>query len=557
MLRNRFFQKKMKLAWISFTHALKTMPKYGWALLAIIVLGIFLRAYHFHQWLNIGLDQVKDAQRVETVLEGKEPWPQYGPEMSNSGTGGRSKRFRLGPMYYYFEIASAGIFGNRPDSMAYPDLFFSILSIPLFFVFMNRYFSRQISLMLTGLYTISFFSLFFSHAAWNPNSIPFFTLLYLLSLLEFLERRNDTRWIWAISLGIALGVAVQLHAILLVLFPAVAVLAFAYLLKKDPRVWKKILAVFFCVIVLNLGQVRGEISNDFKNTKIFLNSLSKSSRTGLGGQGTMPQNFADDVSCNIEANFYMLTAIGSDECDFSFARIVGASVKDSDFKKLFTLPQISRMLAMLVFSAFGYGLLVFRFRREKNPRKKYFLGLVMLFSLLSFLVVLPIIDAAVRYLMHLTFLPYIFLGILLEILSRKWPKIYSYIAILLFLSIAATNAYALNSLFKNPHIEGRIYLGEMEEMMGYMAGKSRSSRKVYLSTVTKFRRYFNSLDYIANRQGVDLVRTKENTNVPAGAPLFLLGSTTTRNPKTNFGGHHYKIKNQKKFNDLVIYELEN
>jgi hypothetical protein len=40
-------------------------------------------------------------------------------------------------------------------------------------------------------------------------------------------------------LGIALGVGIQLHAILLVLFPAVALAVFLYLLKNKQIAWKK------------------------------------------------------------------------------------------------------------------------------------------------------------------------------------------------------------------------------------------------------------------------------------------------------------------------------
>ena len=77
---------------------IQKISKSVWILLAIILLGAFLRSYNFQSWLDFGSDQVNDATRVGAVVEGKAPWPAYGPDMGNSGTGGRENRFRVGPI---------------------------------------------------------------------------------------------------------------------------------------------------------------------------------------------------------------------------------------------------------------------------------------------------------------------------------------------------------------------------------------------------------------------------------------------------------------------------
>ena len=149
--------------------------------IAIFSIGFFLRATHFHDWLDFGDDQVNDATIVSNVVDHNAPWPLLGPKMSHTGNGGRKGQYHLGPMFYYFEITSAKLFGNRPDALAYPDLLFDILTLPLFYIFFRRFFSTNITLALTGLYAVSFFALSFSHSALNPNLIPFFVLLFLLS----------------------------------------------------------------------------------------------------------------------------------------------------------------------------------------------------------------------------------------------------------------------------------------------------------------------------------------------------------------------------------------
>ena len=137
---------------------IKKIPTFVWILAVIILVGIFLRAYNFHDWLEFRNDQSRDAFLVRDVIDGNLAWPLLGPKMSFTGTlynSDEANAFHLGPMYYYFQIISAKIFGDYPDKLAYPDLLFSILSIPLLYFFLNIYFSRKLSLSLTGLYAIS------------------------------------------------------------------------------------------------------------------------------------------------------------------------------------------------------------------------------------------------------------------------------------------------------------------------------------------------------------------------------------------------------------------
>jgi 4-amino-4-deoxy-L-arabinose transferase-like glycosyltransferase len=182
-----------------------------WVLALLIFLVIFLRTYHFHDWLLFGDDQARDAYVTNDVITGKSALPLAGPFMSYSGNSNHSEEdsFHLGPIYYYFQIISAKIFGSSPDKLAYPDLFFAILSIPLFYLFSRISFSKNISLGLTGLYAVSAYFIEYSRFAWNTNLIPFFVLLLLVSLYKFLEKNEKTGWIWVLSLGVLFWPAFQ------------------------------------------------------------------------------------------------------------------------------------------------------------------------------------------------------------------------------------------------------------------------------------------------------------------------------------------------------------
>jgi 4-amino-4-deoxy-L-arabinose transferase-like glycosyltransferase len=202
--------KALALSW-------KTEKRMILILGAILAVSIFLRVYHFHDWLHFGSDQARDLELVEGVVDHGKSWPLLGADASNT-------HFKLGPAYHYFQIIAMMLFGDDPSVMAYPDVLFSLLVIPLFFAFLRKYFDEDLSLILVFLYAVSFFSVEFSRFAWNPNPLPFFVALFLLSMLRFLEDGERTAWMWSLSLGIALGIGIQLHTLLLLLLPIFSVL---------------------------------------------------------------------------------------------------------------------------------------------------------------------------------------------------------------------------------------------------------------------------------------------------------------------------------------------
>lgn len=529
----------------------KNIPKSLWILLAIIILGIFLRTYNFHHWLDFGSDQVDDVKRVGAVVTGNKPWPSYGPDMSNSGKGIRKDRFRMGPIYYDFEIISAKIFGNNPRSMAYPDLIFSILSIPLFYYFFRKIFNINLSLALTGLYTISFYSLYFSHSAWNVNSIPFFTLLFLLSLYEFIIAKEKTRWTWIIALGIATGVSVQLHAILLVLFPATLFFACIIFMRRNPQIWKKLGVVIVITIILNLGQIIAEEQNSFKNSRIFLSSIGNSN-TNRGD--SMIVKTADDLSCNFQANSYMLSSIGDGNCDFSLTTVMRNGFDKIILKEISKRRFIFGTIICIIFSIIGYGLIGYYYKKEKDKERAYFFGLIIIYAILSFIVMFPIIDSPLRYFIHTYFLPFLFLGLMVDFLSRKFAKKYLIIiVIMVFIFLITSNIFSIYLEVRDEFAQSRIILGQVESMVDYMISNSGLQKEVYLFSDASADNYFNSLKYIANEKSISLLRAKDKDNIPSEKVKFYISVGMVGESAGKINGHdfdYYKV-----FNQVTIFHL--
>jgi hypothetical protein len=519
----------------------------------IVVAGIFLRTYHFHDWLYFYPDQARDVKNVGDYLNGKIPLPLIGFRAA-------STFFDLGAMYYYFQIISGKLFGVAPETMAYPDLFFNILAIPLLYYFLKSYFKTDISLILTAVYAVSYYAVEYSRFAWNPNPMPFFVLLYLLSLWKFLSEREKTHWGWILGLGVAIGVGIQLHTILIFLLTSVTLVAFIVSIKGNWRLWNRWLAVIAVIMLLNTNQIISETSHHFSNTKrLFRLSAGSSESSGKAGK---VYDIALDAVCHVQANAHIISSLGNKtECDYL---IIASNIYR---QKLLGIPvdmkKISGMLAGLLFSIFGYGLLIYFYRSEKDQKKKTFLGLICLYIGLSFLIIYPVIlDAPLRYYLQLFFVPYFFLGFILEFVRRKWAKIFTptlFAALLLLVGFNFSTLFSEAKLYAtNNHSQPQyVVLGELDHMRDYIISQTNYQKNIYMLADGKYmQNYFYPLSYVLQEKSIVLWRELKNSdNIPSDVPLFFVGKKVVGNQVDSTKG--FPIRQYRNFGEIGIYILDN
>lgn len=428
---------------------LRRVRPHTWILFALIVLGIFFRAYHFQSLLVFASDQARDLRIVDGVVNGKAPWPLLGPDM----TGGRG--FRLGAIYYYFQIVSAELFGVGAPQQAFPDLLFSVLSIPLLYHFLRRYFDENAALLSTAAYVFSYFSIEYSRFAWNVNLIPFFLMLYLSAVSEFLARERETSWKWTAGLGIAVGVGVQLHAILLLLLPAMTALVFLFVLARGRVSWRKFAAVVGIALCLNLGQLISEQRTGFANTRTFLSAfLFKSERTG----GSFTKGLKLDVACNAQANLHILSSLGNkDICDILYAGDVTSPTYATPIAIGTDPLSIAGKIAVVALWLSGWGLLSYRFSVAAGRERRGW-ALLILYGVSYFLVMMPIAPGSrMRYYLPIIVMPFVFLSLAFDFLAKRIPKrwyVRTVGMIMLFLFLMNMNSIRLK--LENPGCDKAI-----------------------------------------------------------------------------------------------------
>jgi 4-amino-4-deoxy-L-arabinose transferase-like glycosyltransferase len=460
-------------------------------LFSIIFIGSFLRLYRFDDLTRFNTDQVRDVEVAENILEGKE-FPLLGPKAGGT-------LFKLGPAFYYFEAFSGFVFGSTPSKMVLFVMLLAIASIPLLFYFLRYHFSVYVSLFLVLIYSFSFYVIKYSRFGWNPNIIPFFFILFLLSLLKIIESENKKFGIWHVLLIISLGIGTQLHTLLLILMPVLFVLSYAYIFFKKKKInfWHFFM-IIFAVLLINAPFFIYDFQNNGKNLKNFFAGTEKKTLKN----SSLAENILKDGQFFIQGNTY---AISSFEPQKNW--IKAKKLLDSK-----NYGEITAAVCGTLFGLFGFFYLIKNFFTERNERKKIFLGSVLVSTFLSFLILFPIANELnVRYFIILIFLPYIFLGFFVNFLLKKFPKkLALFVIIVSFLFLAVINlrtyirTYNLENYTARASYYGGISVKESRDISSFMFNLSKRNElagKKFSMLPFKFE---PSIRYFNNKNGLKL-----------------------------------------------------
>lgn len=238
---------------------------YFWLLL-ILILASILRLYRLPDYTLFLGDQGRDVLTVKRMIV-EHKWTLLGP---NASVGG----FFTGPIYYYFILPFLWAFNLDPVGPVYLSAFFGVLTVLLTFVFCRIFFNDRTGLIAAFFVAISPKMIEISRYSWNPNPMPFFSLLTIILFYLSVLRRN---LFFTLLSGISLGILFQLHYIDLVFVPIIYLaVVFIYPLKKAIIQWA----------ILTLGFIVGdsmflifEIRHGFPNLKSVFEFITRRGQT--------------------------------------------------------------------------------------------------------------------------------------------------------------------------------------------------------------------------------------------------------------------------------------
>jgi 4-amino-4-deoxy-L-arabinose transferase-like glycosyltransferase len=512
---------------------IKNIPKFWWIFLAILVVGIFLRTWQHHDWLRFNADQGRDAQIVSGVVEGTAAWPLLGPKAGGT-------QFRLGPIFYYFQIGAAKIFGNAPNKMAYPDLLAGILTIPLFFFFLRKYFEKRTSLFLTAIFAVSAYAVFYARFAWNPNSTPFWTLLYLYAIHEIVSEKSKRKFFWAVLAGVALGIDVQLHTTLLVILPVVAVLVFGYLAFKNFKTLKYFLVIMIVSLLLNTPQLISMHQKNGRNMKLFFRGLKIKQQAENSVSGKVLQS----GSCWVQGSLEIVSGYEiSDTCAFKPSR----SIRET---AIFFLG--------LIFSLGGTILGVRYFFKEKDADRKTFLGIIFIFVGAAYLVFLKMaFELSVRFYLPLVFFPFFLLGFWIRFFNEKFKVNLNAILLAASVPLIMMNLYFVLGSFSTLANGGTIdvtTLREAEEFSKFIVENSKNEKKVYIVGDDQFlHKAYTPIKYLTGKSNIKLTLVRKNSPLPG--QYFQVANPNRKS--ILLGDKNFNVLGEKQYGKFSILLIEN
>lgn len=399
--------------------------KIFWAIVGITIFGTFFRAYHFEDWMHYQLDQARDFRIVHAAME-------YGPgELPLQGPRAAGSFLRLGPLLYYLEYGSAVVFGDTPAGSIVIILILNIAAIPLFYVFLRRFFNWQMAVGLTGIFAASLFMIVYSRFGWNPTLIPFFIILFGYALLRTNDCVNTHAGWWLVIASFALAFIANMHFIAFVTVPIMAVI---YLMWTRPwisfRYWFLAIVVF---VFLNIPLIVNDIKTGGDNVIEFVDVVME---RGSGEEDT--HTLVDKTVKNIGAHtqYYWLILTGDQFA--GLPELKGSDVRcEYDCRRGLVRGVLSALMIFL-----GVVSWVFLYRTEENSQKKDFLRLCLVWGILVFAVYTPLAyDIAPRFFLLNAPLMFVLLGFIPVAIAREHKKPGYIFAIVVISACIVTNVF--------------------------------------------------------------------------------------------------------------------
>jgi len=524
-------------------------------LFLIFILSLFLRVWHYSDLMRFGKDQARDASIIRDIISEKSPLPLLGPKAGGTD-------FKMGPIFYYFQYASVKIFGNSPDKMAYPDLLFSLLTIPLMYFFLKKYFNEIISVSLTALYGVSFFAVQNGRFAWNPNSLLFFSILFLYAFLELINPKRQKKIIWAGIAGVALGVGVQLHTLYILIIPTVLVIFSAYLIRKRLLTFKNLVIILSVALFLNIPQIISEVKTGGQNTKDFFSGITEKSIN----KNAFPVNLYAASLWDIQANTMFIIPFGDDTRLYLLSTIDAVKHNEEGLRGLEDDILVWLRIAFgLLITLSGYFLIGYYLKKEKDDQKKIFLKIIAFYIAFSFLLLISLSHVLMlRYFLILQFVPFLLLGLIIKFFQERFSKtvyLFSFFILFIFFIINAYSVISELRSFIDSKGDVGIAIWSEEKFAGnFILAHMDPDQKVYMVYEPQnANKFIRSLSYFEDsieapplpNDGTPL----EDKNV-AYFSLIL----NTKKEKSMFnrkisGSHRYEITDSATYGRIAIYKL--
>ncbi len=378
----------------------------------IILVSAFFRLYKIADYMTFLGDEGRDVMVVKGILQGD--FTLLGPRASAGD-------FFLGPVYYYMMAPFLYLSNLDPVGPAVMVALFGIATVFLVYIVGKSFFGRKAAFIASGLYAISPLVVGYSRSSWNPNLMPFFSLLLLFLTLKAVKNQSHKLFI---LVGFLIGIALQLHYLTVFL----GVIVFIFTAVSEVFITKKKLLNRY--LTHGVGMLAGfmvglspfllfEIRHGFPNIVTIVRFIFADNTTKVYSPG---QSFLG----NIWDVFFRL-----------FGRLITKFPPPEQVNLTENIDLRLWQIATVVIAVFSISVLY----RNRDKFKMLLISLWLYFGILLFgIYKQPIYD---YYLGFMFPLPFLLVGNFLSQTSsiKKYRKLGSLVAILVLASLVVVNLY--------------------------------------------------------------------------------------------------------------------
>lgn len=183
---------------------LQSIIKKRYSLILIIIIlaaAAYMRLWHIEDYLVFLGDEGRDVLVVREILHGNLTF--LGPRASAGD-------FYTGPVYYYMMAPFLFLSNYNPVGPAIMVALLSVATVYLIYRFGKEWIGEAGGLAAAALYAFSPLVIQYSRSSWNPNPMPFFSMLIFYALWRGVRKPSVPLFI---IIGILYGIAFQLHYI--------------------------------------------------------------------------------------------------------------------------------------------------------------------------------------------------------------------------------------------------------------------------------------------------------------------------------------------------------
>lgn len=246
------------------------LKKYWWQILLVLILLVasYLRLHQIRNYMTFLGDEGRDVLIVRGMIVDHK-FTLLGPTASVGG-------FFLGPIYYYFMLPFLWLWKFDPVGPAIMVALFGIATVYVVFKVGKDLFGIRTGLFAASLYAFSPLVIAYSRSSWNPNVVPFFSLLLISKLWDVTSSRRLRDIFWV---GVILGIGIQLHYLFLFLFVCVGVW---YLLHMKTLSFKKTVGLTVLGFIVGASPFLAfEFRHNLANTRSIIQFVSAGKDTGF------------------------------------------------------------------------------------------------------------------------------------------------------------------------------------------------------------------------------------------------------------------------------------